>query len=50
MCLSQGRIWMSINMCCRYGWLMAFNAAFNSISVIPGWSVLLVEEAGVPSR
>ena len=29
---------------------MTFNAAFNNISVIPEWSVLLVEEAGVPSR
>jgi len=26
---------------------MAFNATFNNISVIPWWSVLLVEETGV---
>ena len=27
---------------------MVFNATFNNISVISWWSVLLVEEAGVP--
>ena len=27
-------------------WFMMFNATFNNISVIPWWSVLLVEEAG----
>ena len=32
----------------RYiGWFMVFNATFNNISVIL-WSVLLVEETGVP--
>jgi hypothetical protein len=28
---------------------MVFNATFNNIAVIPWWSVLLVEETGVPS-
>jgi len=28
-------------------WFMVFNATFNIISVIP-WSVVLVEETGVP--
>jgi hypothetical protein len=27
---------------------MVFNATFNDISVISWWSVLLVEETGVP--
>jgi hypothetical protein len=27
-----------------------FNATFNTISVISWWSVLLVEEAGVPGE
>ena len=27
---------------------MVFNATFNNISVISWWSVLLVEETGVP--
>ena len=31
-------------------WVMVFNATFNSISAIPGWSVLLVEETGVPGE
>ena len=30
--------------------LMVFNATFNSISVISRWSVLLVEETGVPEK
>jgi hypothetical protein len=29
---------------------MVFNATFNNISVISWWSVLLVEEAGVPGE
>jgi hypothetical protein len=29
-------------------WFMVFNATFNNISVISWWSVLLVEETGVP--
>jgi hypothetical protein len=29
-------------------WFMVFNATFNNISVILWWSVLLVEETGVP--
>jgi hypothetical protein len=29
-------------------WFMVFNATFNNISVISWWSVLLVEEIGVP--
>jgi hypothetical protein len=28
--------------------VMMFNATFNNISVISWWSVLLVEETGVP--
>jgi hypothetical protein len=27
---------------------MVFNATFNNISVISWWSVLLVEETGIP--
>jgi hypothetical protein len=30
--------------------LMVFNATFNNISVISWWSVLLVEETGVPTE
>ena len=30
--------------------LMVFNATFNNISVISWWSVLLVEETGVPGE
>ena len=29
-------------------WFNVFNATFNNISVISWWSVLLVEEIGVP--
>jgi hypothetical protein len=29
---------------------MVFNATFNNISVILWWSVLLVEESGVPAE
>jgi len=29
-------------------WFMMFNATLNNISVISWWSVLLVEETGVP--
>jgi len=29
-------------------WLMVFNATFNNISVLSWWSVLLVEETGIP--
>jgi len=29
---------------------MVFNTTFNSISVISWWSVLLVEETGVPGE
>jgi hypothetical protein len=31
-------------------WVMVFNATFNHISVISWWSVLLVEETGVPRK
>jgi len=31
-------------------WFMVFNATFNNISVISWWSVLLVEETGVPGE
>ena len=30
--------------------VMVFNATFNNISVISWWSVLLVEETGVPGE
>ena len=30
------------------GWFMMLNATFNKISVISWWSVLLVEETGLP--
>jgi hypothetical protein len=30
--------------------IMVFNATFNNISVISWWSVLLVEETGVPGE
>jgi hypothetical protein len=30
--------------------IMVFNAAFNNISVISWWSVILVEETGVPGE
>jgi prepilin signal peptidase PulO-like enzyme (type II secretory pathway) len=30
--------------------VMVFNATFNNISVITWWSVLLVEETGVPGE
>jgi len=33
-----------------FGWFMVFNATFNIISIISWWSVLLVEEAGVPGE
>jgi hypothetical protein len=31
-------------------WCIVFNATFNTISVISWWSVLLVEETGVPGE
>jgi len=31
-------------------WFMVFIATFNNISVISWWSVLLVEETGVPGE
>jgi len=31
-------------------WIMVFNATFNNISAISWWSVLLVEETGVPGE
>jgi len=34
----------------RVSWAMVFNATFNNISVISWWSVLLVEETGVPGE
>jgi len=30
--------------------VMVFNATFNNISVLSWWSVLLVEETGVPGE
>ena len=32
------------------GWFLVFNATCNNISVILWWSVLLVEETGVPEK
>ena len=32
------------------GWFMVFNATFNNISAISWWSILLVEETGVPGE
>jgi hypothetical protein len=31
-------------------WFMMFNATFNNISDISWWSVLLVEETGIPGE
>jgi hypothetical protein len=31
-------------------WSMVFNATFNNISVISWWSVVLVEETGIPGE
>ena len=31
-------------------WVMALNTTFNNTSVISWWSVLLVEETGVPGK
>ena len=31
-------------------WFMVFNATVNNISVMSWWSVLLVEETGVPGE
>jgi len=34
-----------------YGlWFMVFNGNFNNISIISWWSVVLVEETGVPGE
>ena len=33
-----------------FGWLMVFDATFNNISFISWWSVLQVEETGVPGE
>jgi len=34
----------------KVGWFMVFNVTFTNISVISWWSVLLVEETGVPGE
>ena len=39
----------SFGICCLV-WFMVFNATFNNISAISWWSVLLVEETGVPGE
>ena len=31
-------------------WFMVLNATFNNISVISWWSVVLVEETGIPGE
>jgi len=33
-----------------FDWFMELNATFKNISVISWWSVLLVEETGVPGE
>jgi hypothetical protein len=33
-----------------WGWFMMFNATFNTITVKSAWSVLLVQETGVPGE
>jgi len=33
-----------------FDWFMVFNATFNNISAISCWSVLLVEETGLPGE
>jgi hypothetical protein len=33
-----------------FGWFLMFNATFNNFLVILWWSVLLVEETGVPGK
>ena len=38
------------NTCFPLGWIMVFKATFNNISVISWWSVLLMEETGVPGE
>jgi hypothetical protein len=42
LCLKNENIWLNNNR------LMVFNPTFNNISAISRWSVLLVEETGVP--
>ena len=32
------------------GWFMVFNATFNNISIISWWSLLLMQETGVPGE
>jgi hypothetical protein len=34
----------------RMVWFMMFNATFNNISDISWWSVLVVEETGIPGE
>ena len=43
--MSQGITFYIVFVC-----LMVFNTTFNNISVISWWSVLLVEEIGVPEK
>jgi len=35
---------------CGLDWFMVLNATFNNISDVSWWSVLLVEETGVPGE
>ena len=48
--LRIGETFFSQYLVCWFGWFMVFNATFNNISVISRWSVLLVEETGVPGK
>jgi len=45
-----GRQTTSVKELYRQVWFMMFNTTFNNISVISWWSVLLVEETGVPGE
>jgi len=33
-----------------FSWIMVFNATFNNIPLISWWSVLLLDETGVPGE
>jgi hypothetical protein len=39
---------LEIEVLVKSSWFMVLNATFNNISEISWWSVLLVEETGVP--
>jgi uncharacterized membrane protein len=41
---------LNLNIIFKMVWFVVFNATFNNISVLSWWSVLLVEETGVPGE